>query len=137
MPAAIFNIEFEQGIPRDVTVTDWRDKDGNLFTLDGCKSRAQFYANSSDTVPLLDFTTENGKIEILNGRIIMHFGADDTAKMRPSLGATPIPPVIDCAKKYKAGVFEWRIWNTQNVPFAMARGDYIIIPALLRDVVPQ
>jgi hypothetical protein len=136
MPAAIFNIDFEQGIPRDVTVSEWRDKDGNLYTLDGCKSRAQFYANSTDTVPLLDLSTENGKIEILNGRITLHFDEADTAKMTPTTGAHPIPPVIDCAKRFKAGVFEWRIWNTQSVPFALARGEYNITPALVREVTP-
>ncbi|WP_109479139.1 hypothetical protein [Paraburkholderia sp. C35] len=136
MPAAIFNIDFEQGIPRDLTVSDWRDKDGNLFVLDGCKSRAQFFADADDPTPLLDLSTENGKIEILNGRITLHFDETDTGKMTPVDGAAPIAPVIECAKKYKAGVWEWRIWNTQNVPFAMARGEYNITPALLREVTP-
>jgi hypothetical protein len=137
MPAAIFNIDFEQGIPRDVVISEWLDSKGQQYDLSGCKSRLQLFANLTDTTPLVDLTTENSGIEINNGQLIAHFTAAHTQSMTPAPGAYPISPVIECAKKYKAGFFEWRIWNQDSVPYALARGEYNITPALMREVAAQ
>lgn len=135
MPAAIFNIDFEQGAPRDLTVAEWLDDAGNRYSLDGCKSRFICYQREGDTAYLIDLSTDN-QIEILNGQITVHFQSADTAKLAPLSGAHPIPPVVEAAKKYKAGYFEWWIWNAQGTPFPLARGEVNVTPSKMPPGVP-
>ena len=134
MPAAIFTIDFEQGIPRDVIVDQWRDETGKLYSLDGCRAHMQLFTRDTDTAPAVDLSTDNAGIEIINGQMYAHFTIAHTSAMKPLNGAIPIAPVIECAKRYRAGVFEWRVWNKDGVPFPLARGEYTITPSLLREV---
>jgi hypothetical protein len=134
MPAAIFNLDFEQGIPRDVVISEWLDATGNQYDLADCKSRLQLFAHADDETPLVDLSTTNGGIEVSNAQLKAHFTAAHTQSMKPVTGAHAIQPVIECAKKYKAGFFEWRIWNKDGVPYALARGEYNITPSLMGEV---
>lgn len=135
MPAAIFDIDLEQGAPRDLTVSDWRDDAGNAYSLDGCKSRFMAWAREGDAAALLDLSTPDG-IEIVNGQITVHFQSADTAKLVPLPGSNPISPVIDVAKKYRAGYFEWWVWNAQGTPFPLARGSVNVTPSKMPPGVP-
>jgi hypothetical protein len=126
MPAAIFTLEFEQGIPRDVTVSEWRDEKGALYSLADCTSRLQVRARIGDADALIDLSTTDSTIEIINDQIVAHFSAEHTRALQQIEGSHALPGSPASAPAYKAGVFEWRVWNKDGIPFALARGDVVI-----------
>jgi hypothetical protein len=88
MSAATLNLQIEQGTTYRQEL-QWFNPDGTTaIDLTGCTALAHVRTAIDATETLLELSTENGRIEItpLEGKILLHLTAEETAALSWSIG---------------------------------------------------
>lgn len=81
MSAGIYNLEILQGETFEKRIT-WKDKSGNVVDLSGYSAKMQIRNSKSQTALLIiELSTTNGKITIVDNVIIITISASETASM--------------------------------------------------------
>lgn len=86
MSAGIYNLEILQGETFEKRIT-WKDQSGNVVDLSGYSAKMQIRNSKSQTAPLIvELSTTNGKIVIVDNVIIITIAASETASMNFTIG---------------------------------------------------
>jgi hypothetical protein len=124
MTTPTFDLEFDQGVPREFVVSDWADKTGAFYDL----SESTGHLVVRDKVGgalLFELTSAAGEIQTYARQIVSLFSAENIAKLAPLAGTRPITGSPSAAPQYKAGVYELRV-TKDDVPVPVIRGDVLI-----------
>ena len=138
MTAAIVDLLFEQGIPRDVVVADWKDDDGNAYDLTGFSAELMIRSFISDAAPLFTKTSApSGGITVsqVSGIWIVDtvFTDIETASMKPPTAAIrPIGAFGDSAPTYRLGFWELRLTSSGGIEYSVARGTVYVTLGVVR-----
>lgn len=148
MPAAVFNLNFEQGIGREVVVSSWKNnRTGKFYDLAGFTGHLSVRAKLGDDVLLFDKTTENegivirtaystdpasGITTVTGNQIITYFSDADAQTMVPIPGLRPERTCEGEAPLFKFGVYELRIFAASGRTVSVARGDTFVTPGVVK-----
>jgi hypothetical protein len=125
MTTPTFNLEFDQGVPREFAVSDWADKSGRYYDTSDTTGHLVVRDKIGGAL-LFELTSAAGEIQTYARQIVSLFSAENIAKLAPLAGARPITGSPSSAPQYKAGVYELRITNEAGIPVPVVRGDVLI-----------
>lgn len=138
MTAAIVDLLFEQGIPRDVVVADWKDDDGNAYDLSGFSAQMMIRSSVADAMPLFTKTSApGGGITILQvsgvWTVDAAFTDQETASMNPpTIAIRPVGAFGDSAPTYRLGLWELRLTSAGGIEYSVTRGTVYVTLGVVR-----
>ena len=77
MAAGKYSFVIEQGATLNFQI-DWTDSDGNPIDLTGYHARMQVRPTVASETVIIELTTENGRITLLDNTVTLDISADDT-----------------------------------------------------------
>jgi len=107
MTAGVYHFSMEQGSTFSRSIT-YKNSSGDAIDLSGYTARMQLRKNIEDAAPLIELTTENGRIAITGstGTIVLTISAADTASLNPVEGVYDLELVSGSTiEKLIAGTF--------------------------------
>jgi hypothetical protein len=115
MPAGYYNMVCEQGATFIRSFT-WKDRAGDPVPLEGYTARMQVRRRVNDDEVVMEFTTENGGIEITGpGKLVITASEAETAGLQPM-----------------TGVYDLELVSPTDVTTRLLRGQFVIDPEVTR-----
>lgn len=116
MPAAVYNIEIEQGATFQLPLV-YKDYLGNPIDISGYTARMQVRRSYEAPTPLLDLTTENNGITLGGSSGTIQIEAAD-------LLTSPLPIIPET----KPGVYDLELRSPGGVVTRLIKGSVTITP---------
>jgi len=146
MTAALFNLDFEQGIGREVMVSSWKNRAGEFYDLRGFRAHLSLRKSIDDDAILFDKTTENGQvvvrvgtntdattgIETITGNQIIATFTDVEAETMVGLPGARCDTRHPQLPRFKSGVWEFRVYSPSGRAVSVVRGETRITLAVVR-----